>query len=389
MTIDPSAGHGPDRRLRSGIAVATFAVIVLGFFLGRYPLTWYAEEVDDFRRAETLGGLAGERRSEFARAFDDPARAEDEMDSYAWAVENVPTPFVGVAPRPGEHPGASINSLQMRGSKEVGPKAPGTVRIFLTGGSTAFGSGAPSDAHTVAGVLQERLDRELSPTTGLRYELFNAANPAWTSTHERILIENRLSELEPDVVVSLSGNNDAHFGYRGHDVLWFRTYAELHFATLTSRLMDDFGSGAFALDAAWEAEDPQPVAVDDVVYRLEKNAQLAASALNAVGARYVFALQPTLATTGKELSPREHAHAERESLGPRSVDYFVACYARFQERLGAAAWPGFTFVDASTAFDEHAATDEIFLDTCHFGDRGYRILADRLFVLLAPLLPAG
>ena len=56
------------------------------------------------------------------------------------------------------------------------------------------------------------------------YEVFTMATPAWASTHERIMIENRLSDLEPDLVVSLSGNNDVHWGAKNRNVLWFRAY---------------------------------------------------------------------------------------------------------------------------------------------------------------------
>jgi hypothetical protein len=38
----------------------------------------------------------------------------------------------------------------------------------------------------------------------------------------------------------------------------------------------------------------------------------------------------------------------------------------------------FAFLDLTSAFDDASASDEIFLDSYHFGDRGNRLLAERL-----------
>ena len=48
-------------------------------------------------------------------------------------------------PTPGQHGNAHINSMQFRAGKELEmPKPANTYRIFITGGSTAYGSGAPA-----------------------------------------------------------------------------------------------------------------------------------------------------------------------------------------------------------------------------------------------------
>jgi len=103
------------------------------------------------------------------------------------------------------------------------PKPPTTYGIFFTGGSVAYGSGAPSQDKTIGQYLENLLNLEITPVSHLRYEVFTLASPAWTSTHERIVIENRLSELDPDMVISFSGSNDVHCAGAGRDVFWFRT----------------------------------------------------------------------------------------------------------------------------------------------------------------------
>ncbi len=385
----------PLPRIGASLAILAAAglLVAAGAWAGRRAqLAPFEALMRAHERSATLGGVAGDERAAMALAYDDPARAAREMDGYSWTVPNLPTPFVGVAPAPGRHANAAIDEHQFRRRAPLAqPKPPGTVRVFVTGGSTAYGTGAPSDDATIQAFLEARLARELAPRTGLVYEVVDAANPAWASTHERILIENRLSELEPDLVVSLSGNNDLHWGYLGLDVLWFRNYAESYFGALVRRL---YAATGRALAVPPAPDIARPVPLDEVARRLVKNARLATAALEPTGAPYVFALQPTLAASGKALSERERRHRDAELLRARAgrdeADsgnaYFAAGYERLRTALSALALEGFRFVDLSGAFDDQPAEAEVFLDSYHFGDRGNRILADRLFEALRPLL---
>lgn len=342
-----------------------------------------------FTHSETLAGAVsaiGAPLEEFAQAYDDPAAALAAMDRLTWSVPNLPTPFVGSAPLPGRWASATIDDQQFRrAAPVVVPRPARTVRVFVTGGSTAFGVGAPGDDQTIPGFLEELLRSELTPRTGLDYDVVNAANPSWTSTHERILIENRLSELEPDLVVSLTGVNDTHFGFLGLSALWMRTYAETHFLRLVEMVYVEALGRSFPRGLAPVSG---PIAPAEVARVLEKNVRLAALALEPTGAPYLVCLQPVLSVTGKALSPRERGHLEREVLGAGVNDYFRRCYATYRAELPGLEGPGVRFADLSVALDEADAGTELFLDSYHFGDRGNRLLARRLFELVVPLLEA-
>ena len=68
-------------------------------------------------------------------------KAYENMDDYIWGAPHMMAPFIQLAPQPGDYKSAVINSTQFRSKKEVSvPKPSKTYRIFLTGGSTAFGS---------------------------------------------------------------------------------------------------------------------------------------------------------------------------------------------------------------------------------------------------------
>ncbi|HKC51856.1 MAG TPA: hypothetical protein VKF60_13755, partial [Myxococcota bacterium] len=132
------------------------------------------------REVTTMAGFLDARnRSSLALAYEDPNQAAREMDGYAWEVPKVPTPFVGAASAPGVYGNATINAMQFRAAAEVAiPKPEGRFRIFVTGGSTAFGVGAPSQDRTITGYLEALLARELEPATAVQYEVWNTANTA-------------------------------------------------------------------------------------------------------------------------------------------------------------------------------------------------------------------
>ncbi len=365
-------------------SLALCMLVGLGYGVGVYTVAGRFEKTIHWvEQGETLAGvlaitpLNDEQRNGIKNAYSNP---DINARNISWSVPNQPTPFVGTAPAPGQHHNAQINAWQMRNSEEVQiPKPAGVYRIFLTGGSTAFGSGAPSQDKTIGSLLNGMLADRLSQQTRLRYEVFTFANPSWASTQERIAIENYLSELQPDLVVSLSGNNDVFWGDAGRNVLWFAAGADEYFQTLANTGLKT--AGRKELSPLPQARPTsQPVAAELVSYRLEKNARLSAQALQHVNADWIFFLQPTLSVTRKALSSREQAFV------PASKNYFVQCYELMSSRLAGLRQSNFRFVDLSKIFDGHQATDEVFLDQFHFGDKGNAVIADAMFYAIANYL---
>ncbi len=312
------------------------------------------------------------------------------MDNFCWNVPSVMSPFVGCAPEPGQHDNAFINSQQFRADKEVTvPKPAHVYRIFITGGSTAFGSGAPSQDRTIGAYLNKILEKELSPSTKYAYEVFTMANPSWASTHERIMIENRLLDLQPDLVVSFSGLNDVHWGKNGRNVLWFRTIQE----EFNWRVLN-WANGVFRRKPMTEVVtlDNHPVAPSLVTDRLEENVRLSAFALGLKGIPYVFCLQPALPVTKKPLTEAEQDRQRSLTTIDKSISgqsYFLRCYAEIDARLAALKISNFSYVNLSDSFDAMDTADRIFLDSYHFGDKGNALIARSLFNRLHNLLASS
>ncbi len=359
----------------------------LGFLLGRFSLiNPIAGEIGTVSRAYTLGNLLdADEKSALSSVYLEDNLSRTPLDGIAWAIANVPTPFLGNGPMPGEHANATINNMQFRRRTEIAiPKPAGTFRIMLTGGSTAFGSGAPAQDKTIGGILEKLL--AVTPPSGsiLRYEVVTAANPAWASTHERILIENRLSELQPDLVISFSGNNDVHWGQAGNNVLWFRSYADEHYFRLISKAYEYAGRGPLPDVTQTSAVPVPPVIVSS---RLLKNVRLSWFALNQHAIPHLFILQPSLAVTSKKLTTREQTVLDsRIEDHTDHVAYFRACYRLINSALQSFDADGYRFINMAGIFDELQADNELFIDSYHFGDKGNEIIAQHIYAALRDLL---
>lgn len=158
-----------------------------------------------------------------ALAYFDSETAYRELNDYFYNISVSPIPFVGSAPTPVKRRNKQINSMHLLAEKEVAiPKPKMTYRIFLIGNSTALCPGASSHDNTIGGCLQKLAVEFLAEVNGMRPEVFTAACSGWASTHERIFAENIISGLQPDLVISFSGNNEAHYAWNHKNIMWFR-----------------------------------------------------------------------------------------------------------------------------------------------------------------------
>ncbi len=326
----------------------------------------FARIVAAHERASTLGALLpAEQRGNVAQAYSSPLEALANLDSIAWEPAKTPAPFVGYVPTPGAQTGAWHNTLGWRSRELERPKPAGVVRVFLTGGSTAYGVGAPAQDATIGALLEKRLNAELARAGERRFEVHTVAAPAWASTHERIAIENLIAAAEPEVVVALTGVNDIHWGWRGADVMWMRTYADEYFRLLHDAALEAAGRAPSTDVAPLAAE---PVEPGEVGVRFERNQRLAWYASAAAGASYVVALQPCLHVT--ESSRRAPPEGE--------ASYFVACFDQLRRRMLELKLQRWTFVDLTPLFDSDHGREHLFLDSYHFGDKGNGRIAEAL-----------
>ena len=297
-----------------------------------------------------------------------------DLEKVTWVERDIPTPFVGFAPAPGPLASGFVNSMQFRYAREIEvPKPNNVCRVFLTGGSTAFGTAASSNETTIGGYLEAYLNEALR-LRGIRCEVITAAAGAWSSTHERILIENRLVELEPDIVISFSGHNDAFWSVVGRNLLWFRTFQDDYFLVLLNSVLAANSAEEFPTQDPGAGVQVSPAKAAE---RLARNVECGHYVLTRVGADYVYALQPLLELSQKVRTPREEQIVE--AVG--SLTWFVQMedyYQEFRRSLRALEQRGLHFLDTTSIFDTCDDDIEIFIDTAHFGDRGNDLIAQYL-----------
>jgi hypothetical protein len=179
----------------------------------------------------------------------------------------------------------------------------------------------------------------------------------YNSTDERIWIENRISEYEPDIVISYSGMNDIGninhdkkdiFSYVHNDALYYlvaiKEYDYYNRGWKAAEIIRDFSS---------DFHSPS-----DFPRKVLKNIKIISGYLNSIGCQYVYVLQPLnkLSDCGKGgYLPYWRSWAKTLNVAQHTMD--------------------FVFIDHSDIFD---GQENIFLDSCHFGDIGNELIAGRL-----------
>ena len=103
-----------------------------------------------------------------------------------------------------------INSHGFRGPEISENKPSNTFRVFVVGGSTAYGSGV-NDAYTITSLLQKKFDEKSHAQT---VEIINAGVNGAKSFSEVKLIKEKLLGFAPDLVIVYDGHNDikAYYG---------------------------------------------------------------------------------------------------------------------------------------------------------------------------------
>lgn len=329
---------------------------------------------------------------------------------------------------------ARHNAQGFRRDEDVAlQKPPGTVRIFIVGGSAAYGSGglyteienrySRIDNHQL---LDWYLEQKLNAAFPSRHwEVINAATNEFRVHQDLAEIESRLLRYHPDFVILLDGHNDVsglmnappHYDPYGATphleefnllanpgsgraisfflATWLRTNSAFF------RFMTDHLQWAAAQSKrehnARSREFGNPVQPSDLTQQERAQLSLALSQIDSYthtvrqihrildldGVESVFLLQPELALSHKPLTAMEKALLDyhRRVSGP----FFIAAIEQFfpqlaTRTLAVAQRDAFRFLDLTGVFDQ--SEEQTFTDYCHLTPEGYRITAERVFRFL-------
>ena len=387
------------RSLRDAILVTLISIIVAGgavggFLIGRYrshdafitkvtrqagigntsllsagsaPVSLFqavGKELDDPLAAEA-----------FARLYDVPQANREALGKrlrdVAWVPAYQPAPFVGHMARPSFGAEPRINMLGFRDERQSYVTKPDrTVRVFITGGSTAWGSGASLQKNTISYLLEEMLNSRVSQLPDCRYEVINTAFPGWSTTQEKLLIEQRLVDMHPNMVIMFSGNNDAHLERSGRDIRWSYGLMDQNYMILLNELYKSSGHPEWTFSLLARS---RPAELSDLGLITARNVEEAAFATDRARARLIFALQPNVVSTGKRLSKHEKQLPEVQNKA-----YWNSWHLALRDHLSRIKARNYQLLDLSKSFAGLGDDTEVFVDSYHFADLGNRLIAEAL-----------
>jgi len=99
----------------------------------------------------------------------------------------------------------NINSQGFRGPELSVGNPDDTYRIFVVGGSSAFGAGSTSDQTTIPGYLQEMFNQQ---NFDYDIEVINAGVGGFNSPRELVLVRDKIVNYDPDLIIIYDGWND-------------------------------------------------------------------------------------------------------------------------------------------------------------------------------------
>jgi len=272
------------------------------------------------------------------------------------------TPYVMYAPAPNSKYFYSPHNIQQfRYHEDLEKKKINEIRIFITGGSTAWGCLAPNEKSTIAAFLEKILNDNLDKR--FFYRVINAAGGGWQTTDERIWIFNRITEFEPDMVISYSGYNDIFNVY----LRKYNIFNDLHndgsYIFWGFKEYENFNRG-HNMSAIMKYFPPLFYEDNDFPRKTIKNIEIISLYLKYIDCPYVFVFQPV-----------NHLGNAKNSL--YLYDELAKNINIISRRTD------FIFLNHIHLFD---GREHLFLDTCHFGDIGNKIIAESLFDELKPKL---
>lgn len=336
-------------------------------------------------------------------------------------------PYKNILPTPNyeDTRGIRHNSQGFRRSTEVARrKTPGTYRIFLLGGSTAYGLGGVwphleprypvlRNSETIDAFLERDLTARLP---GTRVEVVNAAITSTWTHHELIYVNQTILNYQPDMILFLDGFNDYFFENEDHDqfsdysygmparvilgdpTVASLTYADAWWLFRANALTHVLGRALRTLRALLSPRPPhRPVDVARSLAGLSevfprsalKMHRRIGLILRDEGVRAIFLLQPMLLLERdqKPLTPVEQRlfdfNVTSYRPGYEAFLHGAVPYVRDQERR-MSGQVGAAYLDLTPIFRD--TREQVYTDYCHLTPLGDAILAHRVADRIMPLI---
>ena len=247
---------------------------------------------------------------------------------------------------------AEINSHGFRGIEITKEKPDDVFRIFAVGGSTTFSVGV-EDEFTWPFLLEKKIS-ELNPKSDV--QVINAGIPSARSLANSILIEQKLIQFDPDLMIIYEGVND-------QDCL-MPPYHNKN--TLSTQEIIIQQCGVYALQ-------------DYPIHLAERYSEVCGLAKQN-NFKVIVAFQPVVRLDGKILTTQElDAYFYTPHYSVLLDDYDLMVSETLDNITGC-----YKTADLTKVFDSYDVS--IYQDYHHLGNTGNSIIADNMKDLVIPLL---
>jgi hypothetical protein len=320
-------------------------------------------------------------------------------------------------------------------------KPPGTIRIFLMGGSAAVGTGQFPPYAMVRPLRQGTLSYSLGPAgqladylqskrPDLKFEVINAAAVDRTLHQSMIYYLETISRFQPDIIINLDGYNDLFYG-----MMSGRPYAEIesrleHYINLINTtnaykpnlmhllnigykkylqqfvsdhlkeiyfIHDDLEKEQYSL-AAYQTVEPEFIKSSQRFLQILEHYM---AVLKSDKVDFIFTLQPILyRQPNKQWSATEDQMRRTVfSMGPTTPSdlktrfvlmskFFFDGYLS-QASRNRVERHGFGFLDINEEIQQLDSNFEFYLDYCHFTRGGSHVVGEILGKEVLQRLPPG
>jgi len=281
------------------------------------------------------------------------------------------------------HVTINVNSHGLRGPEISIEKPENTYRVIIIGGSTTFGHGSSSDDTTIPAFVQKKFDKE---NLSKNIQVINAGVNSLYSFTETYHIKNKLMKFNPDLIVNYGGGNDADLYIPNPKVKTPEEYKkELESFKFRNYPFYRTPFMVFTLFFAQEYKEqnfPELINPHEEVVSAWKTRWIdLCEFAKDNDFKTLIVIQPGVGTDNKPLTKDELKY--RSSFGEHDLTTLKNLEG-FAESFGELSQVCDRTADLRNTFDN--VSEPIYWDSFHMTDFGNKIVAERLYEEILPLV---
>ena len=265
------------------------------------------------------------------------------------------------------------------------------IKIAILGGSSVFGVGSTSNATNIPSQIESKLNNKYK----IKAEVTNLAVRGYNSFQELVTLHEFLLNNKVDIVIAVSGYNDARFGLDNDDIKYSLIQREVFDVSvplvrkaqrqepIVLNLEGYFRSFSYFIDIGFRilyrvigqpnspVERQNYIDIDNIPQRVKisiRNYQMMKKLAETTGAYFIFALQPSAYSWSK--FPGNVSYMKNRIEGEKINQIYMN---RFAELLSKSS-ESLNLIDLRSLMNDMMTSP--YVDSTHYTDGGAEKIAD-------------